>query len=233
MKHGAVGLNVADRTYIAGGFREVAPPSISQRSVDSACVRPEDARAGMPRFDAARNSPTSRTLGAKQTLATSSCALGDGAGKAPFTRAAALRLVIRCMSCEIAKKIGEIMTKPSLGQAMSIKVKYQRGVLSASELNAIVEGLIEEANQDSDLEREIRDYGLQPSDLRAPEAFKTEQAYAGVDIVDLYVVLSGKAVHDVWKYVFLPRIVQRFGADAVGDEGGRDEGEQDGSSPDQ
>lgn len=45
------------------------------------------------------------------------------------------------------------MTKPSLGQAISIKVKYQRGVLSALELKAIVEGLIEEANQDSDLGR--------------------------------------------------------------------------------
>lgn len=69
MKHGAVGLNVADRTYIAGGIREVTPPSISPRSVDSAFVRPEDARAGMPRFDAARSSPTSQALGAKQTLA--------------------------------------------------------------------------------------------------------------------------------------------------------------------
>ncbi|MGW1496447.1 hypothetical protein [Streptomyces sp. NPDC002402] len=110
---------------------------------------------------------------------------------------------------------------------MTIKVKYRHGVLSASEIEGIVKELIADADQDSDLRREVRERGLEPSDLKEPETFGASQAESGVDIVELIVYLSGPAVYDVWKYVLLPRITQRFGVDAVGDEIERDDDSRD------
>ncbi|MFI1035943.1 hypothetical protein [Streptomyces sp. NPDC020951] len=105
-----------------------------------------------------------------------------------------------------------------------IRHKQGRGGKSASQVQKMVREVLSEIDGDVDLQQEIRNQGVDPTALSPDAVNNVRQVQAGTDpatlslIITLVCSFAGPPVRDVWRYVLLPRIRDRWGKDVIGDE---------------
>ena len=114
---------------------------------------------------------------------------------------------------------------------MSEEIRYQWADIPAEEYGRDLDELWSELqNPDSALSREAKDLGIDVERLRHVDrkdaiSVRTEGAAFGAETVALVVALAPVAaaaiealtpiIHDVWKHILLPRILQRRGGQAL------------------
>lgn len=108
---------------------------------------------------------------------------------------------------------------------MSITVTHDRGTRSVREMREIVDALLESIHSDTVLAEKIRELGVNPAAL-TPDSITVKNDGCGLDstMVDVIITFGTRAILDVWRLVFLPRIKRRWGINAVGQETGENEG---------
>ncbi|MFJ7093836.1 hypothetical protein ACIQWL_26855 [Streptomyces mirabilis] len=105
-----------------------------------------------------------------------------------------------------------------------IRHKQGRGGKSASQVEKMVREVLSEIDADPDLQQEIREQGIDPSDLGPDVVDDVRQVQSGTDpatlslIITIVCSVAGPPVRDVWRHVLLPRILDRWGKDVIGDE---------------
>lgn len=107
---------------------------------------------------------------------------------------------------------------------MGAVITYEQGARSASEVQGMIDELITEMDQDGDLAQELSNHGIESSILKQEGVARVRQRAAGFDATQLIVDLLGPMTYDVWKYVILPRLARRHGADVLGQEKEQDGG---------
>jgi hypothetical protein len=90
-------------------------------------------------------------------------------------------------------------------------IVYERGRLSVSDLNEEISRISAEARRSGELAGE-------PLSIEA-------RGEAGFDPVTIGIVVGGYVAKDVWKKIVLPRLIDRWGPDALGPERGDDDGD--------
>lgn len=101
---------------------------------------------------------------------------------------------------------------------MGVQVIYEQGARSASEIQTMIEEAVSGISQDGDLAEELSQHGVEPSTLMQGRVVSVSQRTAGFDVTQVIIDLLGPMTYDVWRYVILPRIVRRHGADVLGKE---------------
>jgi hypothetical protein len=95
---------------------------------------------------------------------------------------------------------------------------YRQGELSVEEIREEVDRVWEELRSSEAVRREAAAAGVDVEQLdtgaaRAP--IDVAARGAGFGVIEILVVAAGVVARDLWKEVILPRIKERFGADAV------------------
>ncbi|MEU9575626.1 hypothetical protein AB0D62_38570 [Streptomyces massasporeus] len=101
---------------------------------------------------------------------------------------------------------------------MGTVIVYVKGARSASEIKTMIDEELAKIGQDGDMADAVSQYGAEPSTLARDGAANVSQRDAGFDVTELIIDLLGPMTYDIWKYVILPRIMRRHGADVLGEE---------------
>jgi hypothetical protein len=105
------------------------------------------------------------------------------------------------------------------------ELTYWRGSLSANQLQQEVLGFWADLDASPELQAALRQADVDPKELEAIEPanrITVRVDSSGVDAIAALILTlaptTNRILRDVWTVVLLPRIRQRWGYDAVGDE---------------
>lgn len=101
---------------------------------------------------------------------------------------------------------------------MGTVIVYTKGARSASEIKAMIDEQLAMIGQDGEIADALSQYDVEPSTLAQEGSADVRQREAGFDVTELIIDLLGPMTYDIWKYVVLPRIMRRHGADVLGEE---------------
>ena len=110
-----------------------------------------------------------------------------------------------------------------------MEITYEPGSRDPGELQEFAEELLQELRDGGPALAEARAAGLDPDDLRKDpgqaEDISIESGRSGFDPIStvIIVTIARPIVLDLWRQVFLPRIVRRWSGSAIGKEVRRDD----------
>ena len=90
---------------------------------------------------------------------------------------------------------------------------YEAGTLTVEELETEIRRELKGADSDPELAGRLAKLSVPPENL-----IEVRPSGAGFEPGTVMLIVAGIVARDLWQQVILPRIKQRWGADAVGDE---------------